>query len=728
MDSIRVDEKNKVFTIDTLNTTYQFKVDQYGFLLHLYYGRRIEGVMDYLITCRDRGFSANPYCAGNDRTYSLDALPQEFPTMGTGDFRSVALEVENSDGSYATDLRYQGFRIEKGKYSLPGLPAVYAPEREAMTLEVDLKDEVSGLSVTLLYGVLPGKDIITRTLKVTNGEDGRIYIGKIQSAVLDFLYGRYDLISFNGRHAMERNAQRCAITHETQVISSRRGASSHQFNPLMIIADERADEMTGEAYALSFVYSGNFKGEALKDQYDQTRVLLGLGDELLRYPLERNEVFYAPEVIMTFSSCGLSTLSHNLHSCIRENIIRGEYKQTRGPVLINSWEAAYFDFTGETIIKLAREAKELGIELLVMDDGWFGKRDDDCSGLGDWVVNEKKLGMPLSVLCRKINELGLKFGIWVEPEMVSEDSDLYRAHPDWALAIPGRKPVRGRYQLMLDFSRREVRDHVFSSISQVLDQCNVEYLKWDMNRQLIDIFSLQTKDQGRVMHDFTLGVYEFLERLREKYPHLLVEGCSGGGGRFDAGMLFYTPQIWTSDNTDAIDRIRIQYGTSFGYPIATMGSHVSAVPNHQTGRIVSMKTRAVTAMSGTFGYELDLGKLTQEEKTEIKEQVKTYKEYAPLIREGLYYRLTDPFSEGVAAWLFVEKEKSRALLNAVMLEIHGNMTDNYIRLQGLEESALYKETSTGITYTGGALMHAGFPLPVKTGAYQGYQFCFEKLE
>lgn len=727
MDSIRFDKESGVFTIDTLNSTYQMKVDSYGFLLHLYYGRRISGVMDYLIICRDRGFSANPYDAGEDRTYSLDALPQELPSQGTGDFRSIALEVENSDGSFASDLRYKGHRIEPGKYFLPGLPAVYAWENEAQTLEIDLRDEVTGLEVTLFYGVLPDKDIITRSLKVTNREGGRIYINRIQSAVLDFLYGKWDLITFNGRHAMERNLQRKSITHETQVISSRRGASSHQYNPMMIVADEKTTETSGDAYALSFVYSGNFKGEALKDQYNQTRVLLGLGDELLRYPLERGDVFYAPEVILTYSAAGLSALSQQLHTCIRENVIKGKYKDAVRPVLVNSWEAAYFDFTGETILRLAHQAKSCGIELLVMDDGWFGKRDDDYSGLGDWVVNEKKLGCPLSKLIKEINDIGLKFGIWVEPEMVSEDSDLYRAHPDWALAIPGRKPVRGRYQLVLDFSRREVRDYIFNAICKVLDQGNVEYLKWDMNRHLTDIFSKATFDQGRVMHDFTLGVYEFLERLTARYPDLLIEGCSGGGGRFDAGMLFYTPQIWTSDNTDAIDRLRIQYGTSFGYPVSAMGSHVSAVPNHQNGRVTPMKTRAVVAMSGTFGYELDLGRLSDKDKAEIKEQIRSYRKYASLIQNGLYYRLSDPFRDEAVAWLFTAKDKSKALLNVVIQEIHGNMTDNYVRLQGLEEEALYKEAETGMTYTGGALMHAGFPLPVAAGEYLSYQFLFEKI-
>ena len=391
------------------------------------------------------------------------------------------------------------------------------------------------------------------------------------------------------------------------------------------------------------------------------------------------------------------------------------------PVLINSWEAAYFDFNGETIYNLARQAAETGIELLVMDDGWFGKRDDDNSGLGDWQVNEEKLGGTLGGLIERINALGVKFGIWIEPEMVNEDSNLYREHPDWALKVPGRKPVRSRNQLVLDFSRKEVVDYIYEQICEVLDQGNIEYVKWDMNRSLSDIYSASGAEQGQVMYDYILGLYDFLERLTARYPDILIEGCSGGGGRFDAGMLYYTPQIWCSDNTDAIDRVKIQYGTSFGYPVSATGSHVSAVPNHQTGRITSMHTRAVTAMAGTFGYELDLSKLKEEEKEEIREQIREYHKYAKLIQNGRYYRLTNPFEQEVGAWEFVSEDQSEALVNAVMQEIHGNMTVNYVKLCGLSEDAWYKDEAEGKIYSGGALMEAGLPLPVEMGEYLAYQ-------
>ena len=722
-------EKDRTFTLQTKNTTYQMQVDRYGFLLHLYYGKKTDGCMDYLLTYYDRGFSGNPYDAGEDRTYSMDTLPQEFPCYGNGDFRSTAFAVENADGSMSCDLRYKSHKIFDGKYNLEGLPAVYASEQEAQTLEILMEDPVTGVKVVLLYGVLPAQDIITRSVSVKNESSGKIYLNKIESASLDFLYGDYELLTFYGRHAMERNVQRVPVVHGTQKIGSVRGTSSHQYNPMMILAEKETTEDKGNCYAMSFVYSGCFQGEVLKDQLNQTRMMLGLQEEAFRYPLETGEMFQAPEVILSYSSEGMNRLSQNLHHCIRQHICRGKYKEEIRPILINSWEAAYFDFTGDTIYELAKAAKEVNIDMLVMDDGWFGKRDDDNSGLGDWFVNEKKLGGTLGNLIKRINDLGVKFGIWIEPEMVSEDSDLYRKHPDWALTVPGRNPVRSRNQLVLDFSRKEVVDEIYDQICKVLDQGNIEYVKWDMNRSLMDVYSSVTRDQGRVLHDYVLGLYDFLERLVQRYPNLLIEGCSGGGGRFDAGMMYYTPQIWCSDNTDAIDRLRIQYGTSFGYPVSVVGSHVSAVPNHQTGRKTPLHTRGVVAMSGTFGYELNLMKLSEEEKQEIREQIAEYKSYAPIIQNGLYYRLSDPTTEEICAWEFVhtdEKEQSKVLLNIVMQVIHGNMTVNYVKLQGLEETAIYREEKSGKRYTGAALMYGGMPLPIEPGEYQAYQYCFVK--
>lgn len=723
--AILFDNIKNIFTFHTRHSTYQMQVDKYGFLLHLYYGRKTQGTTEYVLTYADRGFSGNPYDVGPDRTYSMDALPQEFPCQGNGDFRSPAIAVKNTDGSYGCDLRYKSHEVKKGKYGIKGLPAVYADETEAETLEILLEDPVTKLQVILLYGVLPECDVITRSARIVNAGEGIIYLEKVQSACLDFVTGNYDIISFYGRHAMERNFQRRPVSHGSFKIGSRRGTSSHQYNPLMILARPDTNEDFGGCYAMSFVYSGSFQGEAEVDQYNQTRALLGLQEEQFSYPLKSGDVFYVPEAVLSYSGQGLAKLSQNLHRCYRTHLCRGKYKEVARPILVNSWEAAYFNIDGKTLYDLAVHAADLGIEMLVMDDGWFGKRDDDNSSLGDWVVNEKKLGEPLKDFIEKVNGLGIKFGIWFEPECVNEDSDLFREHPDWVFQSPGRKPILGRNQLILDFTRKDVVDAIFERMCSVLDQGNIEYVKWDMNRSMTDKYSAAAEEQGRISYDYMLGLYDFLERLMARYPDLLIEGCSGGGGRFDPGMLYYTPQIWCSDNTDALDRLRIQYGTSFGYPASTVGSHVSIVPNEQTGRITSLETRGVVAMAGIFGYEMDLGTLSETEKETVREQIKKYRRYAPLIQNGLYYRLSNPFEDETAAWEFISEDGTEALVSVVMLEIHGNMTVNYVRLKGLESGRSYREQESGCIYDADTLMEIGIPMPMKGGEYQAYQYYFK---
>ena len=733
--AILFQEEKRIFTLQTKQTTYQMKVDNFGFLLHLYYGAKVSGEMDYLLTYYDRGFSGNPNDVGNNRTYSMDVLPQEYPTLGTGDYRNSAFVLRNHDESACCDLRYAGYEIREGKYELPGLPAVYAKPEEAQTLEIVLEDAVSKVRVRLLYGVLEDEDIITRSVKITNYGTEYIVVEKASSACLDFITGEYDLLSFYGRHIMERNLQRARIGHGSQSIGSRRGTSSHQYNPAVIVAGKNTTEDIGDCYGMVFVYSGNFLCEAEQDQFDQTRILMGLQRDLFNYPLESGETLVVPETILCYSGRGFGDLSMKYHRCIRNHICNGARSRRKSgktgfiprPVLVNSWEAAYFNFTGETIVELAREAAQLGIDMVVMDDGWFGKREDDNSGLGDWQVNEKKLGCSLGELVRRVNEEGVKFGIWIEPEMISEDSDLYREHPDWAMQNPGRNPARGRNQLVLDFSREDVREHIFDQICRVLDHGNIEYVKWDMNRSLTDFYSVETR-QGKVSYDFVIGLYDFMEKLLAKYPQLMIEGCSGGGGRFDAGMMYYTPQIWCSDNTDAADRLWIQYGTSFFYPMSTISAHVSAVPNHQTGRITSLRTRGIVAMTGAFGYELSLGKLSAEEKEEIREQIRQYKEFEPLISMGDYYRLSNPFEDACAAWMFVSKDRKRVLLHVVLLENHGNMIVNYVRLKELLPDVVYEEERSGKRYCGSALMQAGIPIPVEMGEYLAYQFVFTAKE
>lgn len=725
--AIILDEQGKRFTLHTSGSTYQLAVGKFGHLLHLYYGKKLTSHsgadLCYLLTFYDRGFSGNPYEAGRDRTYSLDVLPQEYPCYGNGDYRSTALRIRNGDGSCSCDLRYQSARVVKGKYELPGLPAVHAREG-AETLEVVLADRAGGVEVTLLYGVLEDSDVITRAARIRNTGSGTVWIEKAASCSLDVLYGDYDLIHFHGRHGMERQLERSPLQHADCVLQSRRGASSHQQNPFFILAEHSAGEENGECYGFSLLYSGNFKAEAGIDQFQQTRAVLGLSDECFSWKLEPGEEFYTPEAAMCYCASGLSGLSQQYHWLIRRHVCRGPWQTAPRPVLINSWETAYMDFDGEKIFGIAEQAAELGVEMLVLDDGWFGKRDDDYSGLGDWTVNEEKLGCTLRALAGRVNALGMKFGLWIEPEMVSEDSDLYRRHPDWAFAIPGRAPIRARNQLVLDFSRKEVVDAVFEQIAAVVADANVEYIKMDMNRHLTDIYSHGAEDQnqGAILHRYVLGVYDFLERMLQRFPGILIEGCAGGGGRFDAGMLYYTPQIWCSDNTDAIERIKIQYGTSFGYPISAVGSHVSAVPNHQTGRITDIHTRSVVAMAGTFGYELDLKLITPEERALVRQQIQDYRKYYPVIQNGRYWRLTDPFRNlDYAAWAFTAEDGTEALLNVVTLSAQFNPATQYVRLKGLDEAAVYRIEGTEQRYGGDMLMYAGIPIPRMSGEYKAWQ-------
>lgn len=726
--AVLLDENKTLFTLYTKNSMYQMKVDNLGVLLHTYYGKRT-GIIDYsyLISWRDRGFAGNPYQAGTDRTYSLEILPQEYSCFGSGDYRASALKIRYHMGARALELRYVGHEILEGKYAIPGLPAIYAQEGDrADTLIIILKDDVSGVFVYLYYGVMENLDVITRAVRIENRAENSIFLERALSMCLDQLYGSYDFLTFYGKHEMERKLSRAHIHHGVQSVGSVRGTSSHHYNPFMVLADRSATETQGNCYGFSFLYSGNFLGEAEYDQFNQTRVLMGIHPDNFEFELKPGEDFWTPEVAMVYSDAGFEKMSQAFHYAFRNNLCRGKYKKARRPVLMNNWEGTYFNFTGEKLVEMAEEAAGLGVELFVMDDGWFGKRDSDESGLGDWYVNEKKLGCTLAELSDRIHGLGMKFGIWFEPECVSEDSNLYREHPDWAFIIPGRQPMRGRYQLVLDFSREDVRNHIFGQMCEVLDNAKVEYLKWDFNRSISDIYSavLPADRQGEVSHRYVLGLYDFLEKLGRRYPDMLIEGCSGGGGRFDAGMLYYSPQIWCSDDTDAIERLKIQYGTSFAYPISTVGAHVSACPNHQTGRVTPLDTRATVAMAGTFGYELDPMKLTEDEKEQIRRQIKTFKGYYDLIQDGKYHRLTNPFVDEVyTVWEFASEDGSEALMSVVANKIYANGAPIYVKLRGLKEEAYYilngKER-----YLGGALMYAGFRMPEASAEYQSWNFHF----
>ncbi len=717
----------ELISLHTKNTTYQMGISKNGFLLHLYYGPKISCDADYLVQYYERGFGSNPYDVGDDRTFSTDILPQEYPSYGNGDFRSPAVNIRNNQGVFGVDLRYQSHRFLEGKYRIPGLPAVYAKESEAQTLEIVLRDQAFDVEVVLRYGVLPELDVITRSAVIQNCGREDLYIGKCFSAALDFVQGDFELLHFYGRHAMERIMERIPVVHGKQCFESRRGMSGHQQNPFFILADRETTEDHGVCYGISLLYSGNFKLEAEKDQVNQTRIQMGLSDEMLDYPLAPGENFYTPEAALACTAEGLADLSHIFHRLIRHHVCRGIYKTARRPVLINNWEATYMQFDGAKLLSIARQAAELGVEMFVLDDGWFGNRDTDDRALGDWYVNEEKLGGTLGELVQQINGMGMKFGIWIEPEMVNEDSDLYRRHPDWAYVIPGRKPARCRNQLVLDFSRKEVVDYVFGQISSLIDSANIEYIKMDMNRSICDVYTAVggCQNYGKIMYEYVLGVYDFLERLIQKYPKLLIEGCAGGGGRFDAGMLYYTPQIWCSDNTDAIERIQIQHGTSFGYPVSAVGSHVSASPNHQTGRAADIQTRGVVAMAGSFGYELDLSLISDEEKAAVKKQIAFYQRHWNLIQNGEYYRLHSPGKDrDIAAWNFVSEDKEEALLNIISLSTHANAPVSYVKCKGLDPKKKYYCEEDGRVYDGSILSHIGIPVPDVQGEYKAWQYYF----
>lgn len=733
--AVRINEQTRVFTLHTKHSTYQMQAGRFGYLLHLYYGARVDGEeMTYNARGIDRGFSGNPYEAESDRSFSLDTLPQEYPFFGAGDYRPACLMNRNADGSMESDLKYLSYRMYRGKRAPEGLPYVYGTEEEAETLAVTLRDDVTGLQAELFYSVFEDLDIITRSAVLTNAGGEEIRLERALSVCVDFPCGPdMDEIVFYGKHSMERQPERRPVRHGRFSAGSVRGCSSHHYNPFVILCGRETTEDAGDCYGFSFVYSGNFIAETELDQANQVRFVMGLEPDTFSWKLEPGESFQTPEAMLCYSGEGLGALSRRYHRALREHVCRGKFKLARRPVLINNWEATYFGFNDDKLVQIAQDAAQIGIEMLVMDDGWFGKRDGDISGLGDWVVNETKLRGGLNSLVSRINALGLKFGIWFEPEMVSEDSDLYRTHPEWCLKTPSRKGVRSRYQFVLDMSRGDVVNYLYESMSRILNSANIEYIKWDMNRHLANVYSgaLPADRQGEVYHRYVLGVYDLLERLTQTYPDVLFEGCSGGGGRFDAGMLFYTPQIWCSDNTDAIERIKIQYGTSFGYPVSAVGSHVSACPNHQTGRITPLETRGAVAMSGTFGYELDLNKMSGEEKEIMKKQVEEFKKNYDLISYGDYYRLTDPMENTVyAAWEYVSPDKKEALIDYVQLHAESNPPFVFIRAKGLDSSKRYRVLVNGTgeeIRSGAALMNSGYGMPVLTGDYRAVRVKLEEM-
>ena len=728
--AVRFDEKKNLFTLQTLDSTYQMKVDDHGVLLHTYYGAPADETdFSYLIGPEDRGFSGQPGDEKKDRTYSMDYYPLEYPVQGNGDFRVKALKAGFEGEVPALDLRFISYELEKGKYSLPGLPALFEAEAGGVeTLKITLKDRLEEIYVTLFYGVFEKKNVITRAASIENRSGKNVTLKRALSLGLDFMEGDMDLIHFYGKHAGERQFERRNLPHGITEISSSRGTSSHHHNPFVILCDKDTTEDFGNAYGVSFIYSGGFKIQMEKDQVDGIRLVCGLDDEEFLWKLAPGETFVTPEAALSYSEKGLTALSGQFQKAYHANLIRSPWKDKKRPTLVNNWEATYFGFDAENLLKIAGEAADLGLDMLVLDDGWFGKRNDDNSGLGDWFVNEKKLGCTMKELVDRVNALGLKFGIWLEPEMVSEDSDLYRTHPDWVLQIPGREPNRSRNQLVLDLSRKEVREYMKKFIDDTLSCANISYVKWDMNRSVDNVYSAAdpTLSQGAIRHKYVLGLYEVMEDMLTRHPDLLLEGCSGGGGRFDAGMLYYAPQIWCSDNTDAIERLRIHYGTSFGYPMSSVSAHVSVCPNHQNGRVTPFKTRGICAMQGSFGYELDLSKLSEEDKAEARRQITVYNENWELFQSGSYYRLNSPMeNHDYTAWSYVSKDQRKASLSVIYTDLHGNPKPVRVKLKGLKKDASYDVDGT--VYTGAALMRGGLLIPKPSCNYDSYMVCIHEI-
>ncbi len=710
-------DNDKTFTLTTKNTMYQIKVDELGVLVNTYYGKKMEYMDMYYAVKPTWGASFSPtppeFDDGAFYTYSNNSAHQELPVAGTGDFRINAIGLRNADGSYGVDPRFVSAKILDGKYSIKGLPAFYGDN--AKTLVVTLKDTVYDIYFHLYYGVFEDYDLITRSVTIENKTNASIHLEKAMTMALNLPCGSYDMLYFHGRHTRERMLERTRIAHATTTVESVRGASSHMHNPFVIVCDKEANEQSGNAWGIALVYSGNFEISAMKNLQEKTRVVAGIHSENFNFEVKSGETFETPEVAMVYSDSGFAKISNSFHKAIRNNLCRGKFKNVRRPILINNWEGTYFNFNADKLVSMAKDAKELGVELFVMDDGWFGKRDNDMSGLGDWTPNEKKLQGTLNSLAKRINDLDMKFGIWFEPECVSPDSDLYRAHPEYALAMPNRTPQLSRHQYVLDMTRADVVDNIFNQMKAVLDSANISYVKWDFNRHLTDVYSasLPAEKQGEVYHRYMLGVYDLLERVTSAYPDILFESCSGGGGRFDCGMLYYMPQVWTSDNADAIDRLKIQYGTSFAYPVSTMGAHVSVCPNHSNARVTPLKTRGNVAYFGTYGLELDVNKLTTEEKEEIKRQIVEFKKYYELIQRGDYYRLIAPYPNEESlycAWETVREDKEEALVCAVRYESDACTAPEFVKLKGLNPDMWYRINGSEEKYLGSALMNIGILL------------------
>ncbi|HJB83099.1 MAG TPA: alpha-galactosidase [Candidatus Mediterraneibacter intestinavium] len=717
--SIVFNEKSQTFHLFNSKISYIMGVLPNGHMGQLYFGKRIHQKEDYTYLLEMVPRSMGSYVFEGKRTLSLEHVKQEYGVYGSSDYRFPAVEILQENGSRISDFCYKSHTVTDGKPKLPGLPATYTEkDEEAQTLILTLEDKVTGIELQLLYTLFAGDGVIARSARFINRGGSAVHLLKAMSLCMDLPDCEYDWVQFSGAWARERHMKVRRLEKGIQSVGSTRGHSSHEHNPFVILKRPGTDEFQGEAIGFGLVYSGNFLAQAEVDTHDTTRVILGIHPESFDWKLEPGEEFQTPEAVMVYTDRGMNDMSQVFHRLYQKRLARGYWRDRVRPILINNWEATYMDFNEEKLLRIAETAKECGIELFVLDDGWFGARRDDTAGLGDWKANTELLPDGITGIAQKIEDMGMKFGLWFEPEMVNKNSDLYREHPDWILAAPGRSHSQGRYQHVLDFSRKEVVDYIYESMAEILGNAKVSYVKWDMNRSITECYSgaLPADRQGEVFHRYILGVYDLYERLTSAFPEVLFESCASGGARFDPGLLYYAPQGWTSDDTDAVERLKIQYGTSYCYPISSIGAHVSASPNHQVMRDTPLSTRANVACFGTFGYELDLNRLSAEEQEEVKRQVEFMKRYRELLQFGTFYRLKSPF-EGdgnITAWMVVSEDRKKAIVGWYKILNGVNMPYMRLKLRGLDPDREYAVREEGEargkdcgSFYGDELMNAG---------------------
>ncbi len=714
--TINVIDATKTFHLQTDHTSYIFRIMENGEPGQIYYGSRIHVKPTYANLTSREIHDATPAWQEDAPDFQPELIKQEYASLGKGDFRYPAFQLTQENGSRISEFQYDHYTIETGKQRLENLPSTFDDHHDGSeSLTVTLTDHITGVTLDLHYTIFPYQDVIVRSAKFVNQTTELVTLDRALSAQLDLPDDRYDLIQFSGSWARERHLYRNRLRPGTQSISSLRTASSHQENPFFMLARPNTNDDQGAVYGFNLVYSGNFLDSIEVDAYKTTRILTGINPDEFAWQLKPGTTFQTPESILSFTTGGMNQLSQQLGAFYEQHLVNPRFTQQDRPILINNWEATYFDFNEEKLMTIVNHAHQLGIEMFVLDDGWFGHRNNDHTSLGDWVVDKQKFPNGTEHFSDQVHNLGMKFGLWFEPEMISIDSDLYRNHPDWMIHDPRSTPTPGRHQFVLDMTQPVVVDYLFNLMSHVIDSAKLDYIKWDMNRNITEMFSnhLSSPQQLEMPHRYILGVYALYDRLTKAYPDLLFESCASGGGRFDLGLMYYAPQAWTSDDTDAAERMLIQFGTSYGYPQSMMGAHVSAVPNDQSGRVTSLATRGNVAFFGAFGYELDITKLSQTELTQIKEQVAFYKTYRHLFQFGTFYRIDSPFSQdsNVISWQVVSPDQKQAIASRYQLLNHPNAPYHRLYFKGLLPDQAYRVNQDTETYYGDELMSAGYFVP-----------------